>query len=333
LGASTDWAKAAGRLQQLQTEWQQLGPVPRDAARDLARRFRTACNQFFSRRREDLAARKKSWSENLAKKEALCERAETLAESTDWDAAAAEMKRLQGDWKSTGAVRRNKSDQVWNRFRAAADRFFERYHNRHQIELRGKLAEREAVVAEIEGLAAQESVEPSADLAARVQDLRSNWTRGVPVAASEMRVLADRWQAAFARVLERWPSAFAGTELDQSAVLQRMEKLASRIEALAAETRDTDVPGQSQTEILAARLRSAFASNAMGGRATDESKWRTAAETVKEAQAAWLRLPPIGTDRARGLESRFREACRRVIDHVKRRTGDKRNNRQTPVVA
>jgi hypothetical protein len=332
LGASTDWAKAAARFQQLQAEWQAIGPVPRDSARDLAHRFRTACNQFFSRRREDLTARKKAWSENLARKEALCARAEALAESTDWDNAAAEIKRLQGEWKSIGPVRRNKSEQIWARFRSAADRFFERYHNRHQIELRGKLAEREAVVIEIEALAAQEAAEAVPDLASRVQELRANWTRGVPVAASEMRTLADRWQTAFARVLERWPAAFAGTELDPAAVLQRMEKLVGRIEGLAADTREAETEGRSQTEILAARLRSALASNAMGGHVSDDAKWRTAGETVRDAQAAWLRLPPIGGHEARTLESRFREACRRVLEQVKRRSGDRRN-RPTPVVA
>ena len=48
-------ARHAARFQELQTEWQQLGPVPRDAGRELAQRFRAACNAFFARRREDLA--------------------------------------------------------------------------------------------------------------------------------------------------------------------------------------------------------------------------------------------------------------------------------------
>ncbi len=64
------------------------------------------------------------------------------------------MKRLQAEWKTIGPVRRNKSEVVWNRFRAAADHFFERYHNRHEIALASKLAEREALVVELEGLAA-----------------------------------------------------------------------------------------------------------------------------------------------------------------------------------
>jgi uncharacterized protein DUF349 len=319
LASSTDWAKAASRFQELQNAWQQIGPVPRDAARDLAHRFRAACNQFFTRRREDLTTRKKMWSDNYARKEALCQRAEMLAESMEWDAASAEIKRLQAEWKTIGPVRRSKSEAIWARFRAACDKFFERYHNRHQIALMGKLAEREAVVVELEQLAnADAAAPPPANLAEQVQTLRTNWNRGVPVQAAEMRTLADRWQTAFTNVLSRWPEAFSGSDLDPVVVRQRMEKLVAKIESLASETRDDTFEGRSQTEVLAARLRSALASNAMGGRVNDEAKWRHATDTVKDAQAAWLRLPPIAGAEAAALERRFRDACRRVMEHAKR---------------
>jgi hypothetical protein len=329
LAASPDWVKAAARIQELQAEWEQTGPVARDAARDLAHRFRTACNQFFSRRREDLTTRKKFWADNLARKEALCARAEALAESMEWDAASAEMKRLQADWKTVGPVRRNRSEDIWHRFRAAADRFFERYHNRHQITLQSKLAERETLVVGLESFASAEhdAGDAPAGLGSRVQELRAGWMRGVPVPAAEMRPLADRWQAALARVLERWPAAFAGTDLDPAAVQERMAKLVARIEALVADVRDRAADDVSQTEQLAARLRSALASNAMGGRAASESHWRTAVDTVKDAQAAWLRLPPAAGRDAEALDRRFRDACRRVMDQARRETADSRRSR------
>ncbi|MGE5835723.1 MAG: DUF349 domain-containing protein, partial [Acidobacteriota bacterium] len=195
LATSSDWSRTAARLQELQAAWQQTGTVPREAGRDLGLRFRAAFNTFFARRREDLATRKKTWADNLAKKEALCQRAEVLAESTEWEAASAEMKRLQAEWKTIGPVRRSKSEVVWNRFRAAADRFFERYHNRHQIALASKLAEREALVIDLEALAAAENGGVPADIAARVQQLRTTWNRSVPIPGAEIRPLADRWQA------------------------------------------------------------------------------------------------------------------------------------------
>jgi DNA polymerase III psi subunit len=316
LAQSNEWGKAAGRFQALQAEWQQLGPIGRDQGRELAHRFRVACNAFFSRRREDLAGRKKAWTDNLTRKEALCERAETLSQSTEWESASSELKRLQAEWKTIGPVRRNKSDVVWNRFRAAADKFFERYHNRHQIAVAGKLAEREALVTELETVASAEG-QQSAELLEKVQQLRTSWNRSVPIPAAEMKPIADRWQAAFSKVLAAHPEAFVGTDLDPAAVRQKLEKLVARVEGLLGGVADTPI-GRSQAEILAARLRSALASNAMGGRGSEEAKWRAAADTVKDAQSTWQRLAALSSADAKTLEPRFRDACRKVNDQARR---------------
>jgi len=319
LASSSDWARVATRFQELQKAWEEAGAAPRDAGRELAQRFRAASNAFFTRRREDLAARKKVWTDNLAAKDALVARAEVLVESTDWESASSEFKRMQMAWKSIGPVRRSKSEEVWNRFRAAADKFFERYHNRHQIALSSKLAEREAMVVELETLAAADAASLPAELAAHVQQLRTTWNRAVPIPAVEAKALADRWQVALAAVIDRHRDAFKGTDMDPGAARQRLERLIAKVEAYLA-----DVPeaksGMSATEALAAKLRSALASNAMGGRGNEDAKWRAAAEGVKEAQAAWARLAPVAGSDAHGLEGRFREACRRVNDQARRHT-------------
>ena len=154
LAESTDWIATADAIKALQAEWKTIGPGPRKDEQAAWERFRTACDRFFTRRHEDLAQRKHAWSENLAKKEALCVRAETLAESSDWEAAAAELKRLQSEWKTIGPVRKNKSELIWHRFRAACDRFFERYKQRHIVDLNVRLAAREALIAEAVALSA-----------------------------------------------------------------------------------------------------------------------------------------------------------------------------------
>ncbi len=90
LATSTDWIKTADELKKLQAEWQEIGPVPRQDTRVTWKRFRDACDAFFTRRNADLAERKETWAANLAKKEALCARAEELAASTDWERGASE---------------------------------------------------------------------------------------------------------------------------------------------------------------------------------------------------------------------------------------------------
>ncbi|HET9764530.1 MAG TPA: DUF349 domain-containing protein, partial [Casimicrobiaceae bacterium] len=157
LAGSTNWIQTADEIKKLQAEWKTIGPVSRGQEKTIWERFRAACDRFFTRRHADLAERKKVWAENLTKKEGLIKRAEELAQSTDWDAAAAELRKLQADWKTIGPVKKNRSEAVWQRFRAAGDTFFARYTQRHDIARGERVAAREAIVAELETLAGIQS--------------------------------------------------------------------------------------------------------------------------------------------------------------------------------
>ena len=314
LADSTDWSKTAVRFQELQKAWEDSGPVPGDAARNVAQRFRAACNTFFTRRRDALSSKKKEWNENLARKAALCERAEQLTESTEWDATASELKKLQAEWKTIGPVRHDKSEVVWNRFRSAADKFFERFHNRHKLAAAEQLAAGEALVVTLEGLAALEEV-PS-DLAAQVQTLRTAIANAPLVEGAGAKALHERWTAALAALVSRSPAAFAGTDLDPAANRERMERLIAKVESLVREETPVPAANKSATELLAERLRSALANNAMGVR-PDEAKWRAAGKAVAEAQEAWRRIVRVPGEDTRALEDRFKAACTRVMDHVK----------------
>ncbi|HYS78389.1 MAG TPA: DUF349 domain-containing protein, partial [Candidatus Dormibacteraeota bacterium] len=154
LAASEDWVRTAEAIKSLQAEWKTIGPAARGQEKAIWERFRKACDGFFTRRDQDRARRKDEWARNLEAKEALCARGEALADSIDWKPAAAEIKRLQVEWKSIGAVRPNRSEAVWQRFRSAADRFFERYKRRDQIDLERNIAAREAICADLEALLA-----------------------------------------------------------------------------------------------------------------------------------------------------------------------------------
>jgi Domain of Unknown Function (DUF349) len=319
LADSTDWIKTAEELKRLQSEWQQLGPVPRQETKATWKRFRDACDQFFTRRNADLAARKETWSANLAKKEALCTRAEELAASREWDKAAAEIRRLQADWKNIGPVRRNKSDAVWQRFRTACDTFFERYKRRDEIELETKQADREQLVGELEALAAPDPSGAGSDgggLLERVRSLRSRWNLSTPVVRHGADPLSARFVSALEHALIAHPDAFRGTELDVEPNRQKMEKLCVRVEGFLTEAAP---PPANSSQALAEMLREALAANTIGGRAGEESKWRAMAEDVRQAQASWSRLGPVPGDTGRALNERFHRATSRFFDVYRRK--------------
>lgn len=314
LADSTDWIRTADELRKLQANWKVIGPVPRDEARILWERFRTACDRFFTRKQADLSQRKEVWAANLARKEALVKRAEELAESTEWDAAASELRRLQAEWKTVGPVRKNKGEALWNRFRGACDHFFERHKQRDQIALTERVHARETLVNELESVAAAESA--PADLVQQVRAYRQRWDHAGPVRPDQLEPLQQRYYASLEKIMITHPEAFKGTELDPAENARRMEKLIARVEKLAAE--QTPAPASS-SQALAAMLREALASNQIGGRTSEESRWRAAAEEVKQVQASWKRIGPVPPDQARELHERFRRACDRVFEQHRRR--------------
>ena len=152
LADSTEWIKTATTLQGLQAEWKSLGPSLPAQDKELWERFRRACDAFFTRRKEDLKQRRQELSKNRDAKTALCAQAETVADSTDWQATAAVLKKLQADWKGVGPVSRRESEILWQRFRGACDRFFDRYKHRGDIEREAHVADRMSLIREMEAL-------------------------------------------------------------------------------------------------------------------------------------------------------------------------------------
>jgi hypothetical protein len=319
LADSTDWIRTADELKKLQAEWQQVGPAPRQDTKATWKRFRDACDRFFTRRNADLAERKETWSANLTKKEALCARADELATSKEWDRAASEIRRLQVDWKAIGPVRRNKSDAVWLRFRTACDTFFDRYKRRDQIELESKQADREHLVAALAPADGSIGIDgaDAAGLLEQVRSLRSRWNQSTPVVRHGADPLSARFVTALERTLATHPEAFRGTELDSEPNRQKMEKLIARVEGFLNDTPAASTASPSQA--LADMLREALASNTIGGRAGEESKWRTMAEDVRQAQASWSRLGPVPGDTGRALNERFHRATSRFFDLYRRK--------------
>ena len=96
---------------------------------------------------------------------------------------------------------------------------------------------------------------------------------------------------------------------------ERMEKLIAKVEGLFSEA----APPTAGSQALASMLREALASNTIGGRAGEESKWKAMAEDVRQAQNAWSRLGPVPGDAGRELSERFHQACSRFFDQYRRK--------------
>jgi hypothetical protein len=307
---STEWARTATELRALQARWKEIGPVAHRKSEEIWKRFRRACDRFFTRQKEDLKKRKDEWKENLAKKVALCEAAEALAASTEWDKTAAEVRRLQADWKAVGAVRRNQSEEVWQRFRKACDAFFDRYKHRDHVAAEARRSEREALLAELEALLPKDGAggEAPEGLAARLQGVQAQ-ARQKPLAPAEEQAMNARFLELRGRLVAAYTGAFKGTDLDPETTRVRKEKLLAQVEALAQKSTAAEEPLTG--EALARRLKEALATNTMGGAAEAEARRRAEREQVEQARAAWQRLGPLPGEEGVRLEERFAKAVAR----------------------
>ena len=122
---SNQWNAFSKEIEEIQKEWKAIGFASKKENQKIYDRFRAACDKFFLRKREFYTEYKDNMNSNYDKKIALCEAAEALKSSTEWKKATDQFINLQKQWKEIGAVPRKKSEQLWKRFRAACDEFFE----------------------------------------------------------------------------------------------------------------------------------------------------------------------------------------------------------------
>ena len=149
--AAPEWNTLSKDIEEIQKQWRTIGFASKKENQKIYDRFRAACDKFFERKRDFYAGYKENMNSNLEKKIALCEAAEALKDSTDWKKTASQLINLQKQWKEIGAVPRKKSEQLWKRFRAACDAFFnERDKNvKPENDFYGNLKAKQHLVEEI----------------------------------------------------------------------------------------------------------------------------------------------------------------------------------------
>ena len=157
--SSNEWNSLSKEIEDIQKQWRQIGFATKKENQRIYDRFRAACDKFFNRKRDFYNTYKESMNENLKKKLSLCEAAEALKTSTEWKKATDQFISLQKQWKEIGAVPRKKSEQLWKRFRAACDEFFnERDRNvKPENDFYGNLKAKQRLIDEIN------AYEPSSD--------------------------------------------------------------------------------------------------------------------------------------------------------------------------
>ena len=123
--SASDWERRTKEIIAIQAEWKTIGFAPQKMNVKIFERFRAACDDFFGRKGEFFKDMKARFAENAEKKRVLVEKAQALADSTDWKGTSDKLIALQKEWKTIGTVPKKLGDQLWNDFLGACNKFFE----------------------------------------------------------------------------------------------------------------------------------------------------------------------------------------------------------------
>lgn len=159
---SSQWNAMTKEIEAIQKEWKTIGYAAKKDNQKIYERFRSACDKFFTLKREYYADFKDQMQENMDRKIALCEEAEALKTNEDWKSASEKFIELQKRWKEIGPVSRKKSEQIWKRFRGACDEFFEnrdKHASEQNNQYAANLAAKKAIIEEVKAFTPSENRE------------------------------------------------------------------------------------------------------------------------------------------------------------------------------
>lgn len=240
LAEEKDVVTAINRLQTLHQEWKEIGPVAKELREEIWNRFKEASTVVRKRHQEFFEARKAQEEENLTKKTALCEQVETISTEglktfADWDAKTKEIIDLQAVWKSIGFAPQKVNTQIFERFRAACDKFFTEkatYFKTVKEELNQNLAKKKELVEKAEALKDSTEWKETSDA---LIELQKQWKTIGAVPRKVSDELWKRFVGACDHFFEAKNQATAGQREEEKENLTKKKDIIERLRALAEE--------------------------------------------------------------------------------------------------
>ena len=201
LAESEDIVAAFRELQTLHEQWKEYGPVAKEFREQIWERFKAATaviNKKYQSHFEDIKAKQ---CENLAAKTALCEKVEEIAsrevsDLAQWNDFSKEIEDIQNEWKTLGFASKKENQKVYDRFRAACDKFFERkreYYQGYKEGMNNNLEKKIAICEEAEQLKSSTDWKKTTE---RFIELQKEWKEIGAVPRKKSEQLWKRFRAA-----------------------------------------------------------------------------------------------------------------------------------------
>ncbi|MCR5039054.1 MAG: DUF349 domain-containing protein [Bacteroidales bacterium] len=233
--------KAFKALQKLHEDWKEIGPVPQEKKDEIWERFKSASDKINAIRREHYAKLQESQDANLEAKKALCEKAEDLLKGeynsvNVWQKKSDELAEIFGVWKTVGLASRKDNEEVWARFKAAMNTFFQK-----KKEFFGSLKDKqnENLERKTQLCVEAETLMESTDwknATEQLKKIQEEWKAIGPVPKRQTEKVWKRFRAACDTFFNRKNEHFSGRRTEEETNLAAKKALLEEIKAFKLST-------------------------------------------------------------------------------------------------
>ena len=240
LAADENVVEAFKELQKLHEQWKDLGPVAKEYRDAIWERFRAATSVINKRYQAHFEDQKAQQLANLEAKVALCEQVEEIAgmeitSSTQWNALSRKIEEIQARWREIGFATRKENQKVYERFRAACDKFFERKRasfTEFKDSMNANLEKKMAIIQEAESLKDSTDWKATGD---RLIELQKQWKEIGAVPRKKSEQIWKRFRAACDAFFTARDNRGKGGSSDFAANLEAKRALIEEIKAFSGE--------------------------------------------------------------------------------------------------
>lgn len=280
LDDANDIPKKFDKLKEIENNWRAIGHVPQLRAEELWKNFRFHRQNFYDLIHINNELRELDHKKNLELKTELCEKAEALMLNDSIRESLDEYKVLHDQWKEIGHVAKDVNESIWERFKAAGDRLYER--RREFIE------SQESVYAE--------NLEKKKAIIDKTKELMTS----LPFDAHA------KWQEAseqFAAFMEEWKQAGFASRKENESIWEEFKSLRedfyNQKESFYKDLRNA------QNENYKVKVDLCMKAEEL----KESSDWKKTGEVLKELQEQWKKSGPVAKKHSDKLWKRFRTAC------------------------
>lgn len=201
LAENENVVNAFHELQKLHEQWKEYGPVAKEKREEIWDRFKAATSVINKKYQAHFEGLKAQQEENLEKKKVLCEKLEEIAEreiknTADWNQLSKEIESLQAEWRTIGFATKKENQKIYDRFRAACDKFFERKREHYTTikdSMTANLEKKQAIIEQAEALKSSTEWKKTAD---QLIALQKQWKEIGAVPRKKSEQLWKRFRAA-----------------------------------------------------------------------------------------------------------------------------------------